>query len=240
MRPNLKHPAYVILYAAVTSAIFTGAIMTLHVATADIVERNEKLLEDKALLEIFFGPEKLDELSDREIAQFIERRIDRETVTDPQTGQHVIRLSAYDADRVELRPRDADSLVGYGFPISGIGFWARIDGLLAITPDLKRIKGIYFLKHSETPGLGGRITSERFRRSFAGLDVSSPRVVGKFIYIGGDKPSSQADPKYNRWVDAITGATGTSRAVEKFLNEHIAQFLRAMNASSRVRSTESR
>ena len=71
MRPNVKHPAYVIIYAAFTSAAFTAAIMTLHVATADIVKRNEKILEDKALVEIFFGPEKLAELSDAQIAQLV-------------------------------------------------------------------------------------------------------------------------------------------------------------------------
>ena len=234
MRPNLQSPRYVILYAAVTSALFTAAVMTLHAATADIVKRNKKLRQDRAIVEIFFGQARLKELSDAEVRQFVQGCIDRSTITDPQTGRNITLLLAYATDRRKDRPRDANDLVGYGFGVSGTGFWARIDGLLAVSPDLSRIKGIYFLRHSETPGLGGRITDDAFRRQFVGRDMTPPAKGEKFIYIGGDKPLGSADAKHGRYVDAITGATGTSVSVEKFINENIIQFRRAMAASGQA------
>ena len=45
MRLDPKHPAYVILFASLTAAIFTAAIIALQVATAPVVARTEKLLK---------------------------------------------------------------------------------------------------------------------------------------------------------------------------------------------------
>ena len=237
MTPDKPSASYVILYAAITSSLFTAAITTFHVATADIVKRNERLLEDKALVEIFFGREKLDELlnvSQKKVTEFVEQRIKRDSISDPQTGEDMTLLIAYGSDKVADVPRGAETIVGYGFSISGVGFWARIDGVLAASPDLGTIKGVYFLRHSETPGLGGRITEDEFRMSFVELDMTQPDAGDRFVYIGGDKPTGPTSPKYGRHVDAITGATGTSSAVERFVNEDIARFRRAMIAAGKV------
>jgi Na+-transporting NADH:ubiquinone oxidoreductase subunit C len=121
-------------------------------------------------------------------------------------------------------------VVGYAFPISGIGFWATIRGYLAVSPDGAHTLGIAFLDHAETPGLGGRITERGFRRQFVGLDVSRS-IGGRFVTIGHERPSGPADPLYGRYVDAITGATGTSLALEKFLNADIARFRQAAEAA---------
>jgi len=83
------------------------------------------------------------------------------------------------------------------------------------------------LSHKETPGLGGRIIEPEFRERFVGGDVSRPDAEGRYIIIGGGKPP-ETDPSHNRHVDAITGATGTSRALGKFINRDIARFHRAM------------
>lgn len=231
MRVDTKSPAYVILYAGVMSAAFTAAIMAFHTATADIVRRNEQLLEYKAIVEIFFGRDKLAQLSDEEIARTVDLQVHRRTITDPLTGRDMELLLAYSAERTEGQERDGHDLVGYGFGVSGVGFWARIDGLVAAEPDLGRIKGIYFLTHSETPGLGGMITSEKFKRGFVGRDISPPPEGEKYIYIDRDRPSGPGEAQFGRHVDAITGATGTSTAVEDFLNDDIAAFRRAMAAA---------
>ena len=105
------------------------------------------LLEDKALVEIFFGLEKLQALlatSADSVTQLVERRIDRSAITDPQSGESITLLSAYSSDRVDGAQRNPGDLMGYGFAVSGLGFWARIDGVMAVTPDLKTAKGIYF------------------------------------------------------------------------------------------------
>lgn len=222
-------PAYVLIYAAVISLAFTGGIMALHAATRDIVERNEKLALQKAMIELFDLGD-VDTLSDQQIVELHGRHITRlPDVTDPETGRTFKLYAAVDDVGVE-------PAIGYGFAFSftGTGFWARIDGLLAVTPELSEVIGIAFLTHQETPGLGGRITERYWRQQFVGLDIHPPEDGAQYVYIGGEIASDENSPRYNRRVDAITGATGTCNAIEGFLNEQIAAFRRATKASGYV------
>lgn len=235
-----KSPAYVLLYAAVVSTLFTAGIMALHAATRDVVERNERLFEQKAIVELF-GLGDVETLSDTEIVDLYEKRTTRfEDIVDPLTGEKHDVYWAVDEN---------GEVIGLAFPVSGTGFWGRIDGYVAVTPDLflsetiarwdgevafppevknlSKIIGITFLKHQETPGLGGRITERDWRRKFVGLDIT-PNPGGQFIYIGGEIPQA-GSPRTGRHVDAISGATGTTRALERFLNEQIPVFYRLMD-----------
>ncbi len=231
MKINSKNPAYVIGFAGLTAAIFTAAIMALHVATADIVERNQRLLREKALVEIFQLGD-VEKLSGLDIDGIVQKQIDEtQIITDPQTQRQFKLILAFDRDK---NAPDAE-LVGYGFKISGIGFWARIDGVMALNCDLSRIKGIAFLQHSETPGLGGRITEKPWRKKFRSLNASEPAEGAKFIYVGGSAPASASDERYNRHVDGISGATGTSTALGEFLETDIRSFRRAAVAAGLVK-----
>jgi Na+-transporting NADH:ubiquinone oxidoreductase subunit C len=122
-----------------------------------------------------------------------------------------------------------DELIGIAFPISGVGFWNLISGYFAVTPDGSKAIGVVFIQQGETPGLGGRITEQPWRKQFQGLNIAPPEGGGKFIYIGSAAPgAAQAS---GRSVNAITGATQTSVAVENFLNADLARFHRAMAAA---------
>lgn len=223
MSADTKGPVYVIVYAALIAALFTGGIMALHTATRDIVVRNEDLFRQKAFVELF-GLGDVDTLTDQETVDLYDSRIRREDdVTDPQTHQTFEVYSAVD---------DQGDLIGQAFSVSGTGFWARIDGFLAVNISTGEIIGITFLQHQETPGLGGRITERQWRQKFKGLTIS-PNPAGQFIYIGGNAPEP-GSPSYGRHVDAISGATGTSSAVERFLNEQIAAYIRAVTDGKSV------
>ena len=139
--------------------------------------------------------------------------------------------TAYDRDK-----DDADArVIGRAFAVSGVGFWASIEGILALSPDLQRVTGVVFLRHSETPGLGGRITERQFRDQFRrGLRATPPDAGGQYIYIGGAKPAGPGDPRWGRRVDAVSGATGTSTAVERFLNADLARFRAAVEAEGLI------
>ena len=228
MADSKQRPAYVILYAAVAAAVFTGGIMTLHQVARPVVERNQRLLRQRALVDLFDLGDPA-EMSAAEVSAVVESQIDQtQSLTDPQTNEKIQLLVARDGD---------GGLIGYAFGISGLGYWARIDGLLAVTPDLKRTIGVVFLAHSETPGLGGRITEPEFRDQFAGgargggLRVSPPAEQQPYLYVGGEKPSSGRNPRYDRVMDSLTGATQTSVAIGRFLNAHLARFHRAAEAA---------
>ncbi len=98
-------------------------------------------------------------------------------------------------------------------PVYGAGLWGPVWGYVAFQPDHRTIAGVYFDHESETPGLGAKIKDEAwFREKFAGKTVafgSEPRFdLSKNAETGGAANA----------VDAITGATMTSKGLGDALN----------------------
>lgn len=214
MTVDINRPYFVLAFAAVTALVFTALIMGLQAAAGPTIERNEREKVRNARRELF--PDATLETGP--------------TVTDPETGTALKLIIARGR-------QDPNRRIGYIVPVTGTGFWARIDGLLGVTaggtvgnpPGSMAIRGLVFLSHQETPGLGGRITEKDWRNQFAGIDLDSPSPDGTFIYIGKTEPAAD-NPARGRHVDAITGATGTSTALRRMLNVNIARFKRALAA----------
>jgi Na+-transporting NADH:ubiquinone oxidoreductase subunit C len=116
---------------------------------------------------------------------------------------------------------DGQTIIGYAFPVGGPGFWGPIQGMVGVDPDATKILGIAFYKHTETPGLGGRITEDWFSSQFKGLRLFPIKGDRKIFYLipAGTTGASNE-------LDAITGATNTSSAVEAFLNDDLDHFLK--------------
>lgn len=228
MNADFKSPLYVVLFTALVSTLFTAAIMILQVATAGQVLRNQELREERAIVEVF-GLGAAETMTGEEIEDVVRRRIDRSIpLQDPQTGWTFPLIRAYGTDGVPGEKRSDADLIGVAIPVSGMGFWATITGLMALKPDFSEVLGVVFLDQRETPGLGGRIMEKEWRDQFKKLEVSSPAPGGKFLYIGGGQPSGQNDPRFGRSVDAITGATQTCLAVERLINESLRRFHRTV------------
>lgn len=100
------------------------------------------------------------------------------------------------------------------FEISGSGLWGPIDGVIALKPDLKTIKGITIIHQEETPGLGGRIAEKAFLLSF-----NNKEIVPSLAIVAPGKAS-----KINE-VDGITGATMSSKAFERIINSQIKEYV---------------
>jgi Na+-transporting NADH:ubiquinone oxidoreductase subunit C len=106
---------------------------------------------------------------------------------------------------------------GVAFEVSGPGFWGEIRALIALEPDLDTIKGLKILENTETPGVGGRIGEDWFQDQFSGKKLTPElRIV----------PHGKATT--HNEVDAITGATQTSRAFEKIINSSVKAFHQKM------------
>ena len=117
--------------------------------------------------------------------------------------------------------------VRYAVLIGGAGVWGPLSAIVATDTDIEKILEIEFYRHRETPGLGARITDQSFTDQFTGLPLSLGSGKKKFISITPPAPG-----KSPREIDAITGATKTSRAVETFLNKEIA-FIKRMQEKIR-------
>ncbi len=97
--------------------------------------------------------------------------------------------------------------VGYAVPGEGAGFQDTIRLLFGYAPERRRIVGLAILESRETPGLGDRIYKDaHFVAEFSDLAVE-PRV--ELVKGSGEAPNQ---------VDAITGATISSRAVVDIVN----------------------
>jgi len=88
-----------------------------------------------------------------------------------------------------------ESEVGYAFLALGKGYGGDIDILVGLE-DETTIKAITIISQSETPGLGSRIAESSFATEFTGVNIDD--IILK--QDGGQ-------------IDAITGATISSRAV---------------------------
>jgi len=111
---------------------------------------------------------------------------------------------------------DADGkLVGIAFIADGGGFQGNIRIMVGLSTDYLKLKGIKVLEQNETPGLGNRIKEPAFEDQFRGLEIK-PKVE----YIKYRKPE-----KPNQ-VQAITGATISSEAVVKNINNAVERVLK--------------
>lgn len=118
---------------------------------------------------------------------------------------------------------DGRTIQGYALPVGGPGFWGPIQGIVGVDPQATRVLGIAFHKHTETPGLGGRITESWFTDQFKDLPLHPIERDRNIFYL---RPAGTG--KAANELDAITGATNTSSAVEAFLNRELDYFLKEL------------
>ena len=100
-------------------------------------------------------------------------------------------------------------------PVRGYGLWGTLYGYLALEGDLNTISGLAFYEHKETPGLGGEVDNQNWKAQWTGVrlfdDAGGPAV--RLV-----KTRSAADSEAARYeVDALSGATLTSRGVENLV-----------------------
>lgn len=100
-------------------------------------------------------------------------------------------------------------LVGYAIPSEGPGFQDTIRLLYGYRPEQRQVVGMEILESRETPGLGDKIYKDaEFVDNFASLSVD-PEIVAV-------KKGKKSAPNE---IDAITGATISSKAVVRIINE---------------------
>ena len=135
-----------------------------------------------------------------------------------------ISLSA-EQDIATLRRRENASLVYIKrvegeidklvLPVRGYGLWGTLFGYLALDRDLQTISGLGFYQHKETPGLGGEVDNPRWKAQWVGVQLfegDKPNVQ----LVKTRSPADGANASYE--VDALSGATFTSRGVQNLVN----------------------
>ncbi len=206
----MKQALRTIGFMVLLSSVFGAGVTGIRLATRETLERNRDLAFQRALVNVFGLA---DGMANPDYAQLYRERIVAETMTDPETGRDIPVYTAY-ADAARQTP------VAVGFRFTGLGFWAPISGVVALELDRRTTSGLVILEQQETPGLGGRVAEEEFTGQFQrGLTIAAE--AGRSLR-----------------VDTITGATQTSMAMDRMLNEALAAYGRAWQAANQGGQTD--
>jgi len=123
---------------------------------------------------------------------------------------------------VYLGKDEQGKAIGYAVPAEGAGFQDTIKLIYGYDPSRSAIIGMEVLESRETPGLGDKIIfDEHFKKNFVELKVQ-PKIE---LVKKGEKTAPNQ-------VDAITGATISSRAVVSILSQSTVEWAPRLSQGS--------
>lgn len=188
-----------IIYMFVITAVCSGILIGFHEMVKPLIDANKSFAFEQAVLKTL--PIEIENLSNVELHKIFTTQL----VFDANSGAY-----EYNKD---------GEFVGYALPISGKGFWAKIEGVIGIAPDNRTITGIAFYQQSETPGLGAEIEKPAFTDQFLKDKARKIAVSDNPIELVSAGQSLSDNQVY-----AVTGATQTCSRLEKFMNEALADW----------------
>ncbi len=179
-----------VIFMFVITVVCIAGVSFLYLSTKDMVLLNESLFLKKSVLYASNILIPGDSLSINEVYQDRVEEVKGEDDT---------------IDYFRIKGEEGDATEGYVVFQDGPGLWGSITAVIGYKNDLETLTGIDFIYQNETPGLGARIMESWFREQFRGKRGPFSRVP---------EGTSAAENEF----DAITGATRTSAAVEKIVN----------------------
>lgn len=203
-------------YMFLVAFFFTSLVSAVKLTNEDRIKRNQQAKLEKTIIKVL-GIQMKEDLSAEDLFRLFDERV--ETIQLEDKNVYI----GYERGRKEI--------IGYAFPVGGPGFWGAIQGMVAVAPDASKIIGIAFYEHNETPGLGARISESWFTEQFSGLPLYPIEGDHQIFYL-----SPKRAGKARNDLDAITGASRTSDAVERFLNRDLDLFLREFKEFIKERS----
>jgi Na+-translocating ferredoxin:NAD+ oxidoreductase RnfG subunit len=208
--------------------------MTLYFATSARIDEYHEIKLKRSVLEIFTIPYRTEEkqflgfrymkIDKKDVRKVFNNNITRKNTSDMYTPkQSANPLKMYKKGKELFLYYKDGSLEGIGFITTKLGYGfnkaADISLFICVGSDLETIKGIEVLDHTETPGLGGRMTEEGFKEQFVGKKLK-PRLS----LVRGRETVGPNE------VHAITGASYTSKGIERIINEAMDTFWQEMEA----------
>ena len=225
---NKNSNLYQILYAAVMVLLVGTVLAFIYMALKP--KQNENIANDtrKQILSALHiaAPD------DSQVKETYEKYIIQDLLVDKDGN--IVDSAANVAFNVEMKKnvklterqlpvmkcRLDDGSIKYVLPVYGAGLWGPIWGYIAVNDDGNTIYGANFSHEGETPGLGARITEQSFQDLFKDKHLF---VNGEFKSVAilkkGQKTTDGAEQ-----IDALTGATITSRGVSDMMADCLAPY----------------
>lgn len=210
-------------------------------------EDNKQLDMEKNILEVSGLVKKSDVLSRQEVLKISKEKV-IPALVDLSTGKfykgNKLNVATYDARQAVKNPELSHALSTHNdpalikreeyyakvymvkdskgklnvliLPVRGYGLWSTLYGFLALKGDLKTIQGLTFYEQKETPGLGGEVDNPRWKAQWHNKLITTPKGQLDIHVVKGGISSDLE--KASHQVDAISGATLTSRGVNNLIN----------------------
>jgi electron transport complex protein RnfG len=190
------------LVSAICGLIIVGA----YEGTYDAVAANKKIATERAVFKVIPAAKSIAEYVALP-AGGIEPRVGAgDTAIVPGAVKF---FAAYDA---------AGKLAGIAAEGGAKGYADTVRIMFGYSPDCQCVVGIGVVNMRETPGIGDKIiTDKEFLANFNALDV---KLKGDLSVLANEVKAVKHGTKTSPWqIDAIAGATITSRAVGKAIND---------------------
>ncbi len=190
---STSHPSSLRLVAtlAVAGLLSGMAIIGIYESTLPTITANKARELREAVFKVLPGVNQMQALVYRDGSLVV--------VAEPDKDEPVI-YGGYD---------EGGSFVGYAVPAAGPGFQDTIAILYGYKPAEKLVVGMEVLESRETPGLGDKIYKDaEWVAGFSALAIE-PEIFAV-------KKGTSSQPNE---IDAITGATISSKAVVRIINE---------------------
>jgi electron transport complex protein RnfG len=213
--PSLAMLRTLSLVAAVSGFL---VVLTYQV-TLPLIEENKRIAIERALFRVIPGA-----VSRRDFVATAQGMVP----ADDSTAEGTLVYAGYD---------DQGRLSGVAMEAAAQGYQDVIRLLYSFDPACQCIRGIEVLKMAETPGIGDKIAKDaQFGENFVELEA---RLKADGSALANDIVMVKHGTKTEPWqIDAIAGATISSQAVARMLNDSAQQMVpKIMTYLDRLQAT---
>ncbi|HSN73390.1 MAG TPA: Na(+)-translocating NADH-quinone reductase subunit C [Steroidobacteraceae bacterium] len=232
--PPNERPLKILLVAVVLCLVCSILVSAAAVLLKPIQERNALVRRQQQILEVAGIytqgrpiPEQFEQVDVRMVdlatGEFVDsenpmafdirsvaRNPDRSVAI--STGEDIANIRRRPTQMPVYLVEQDGELVTVVLPVYGYGLWSTMYAYIALESDVQTIRGLTFYSHQETPGLGGEIDNPRWLAQWPGKVVTDP--AGE-VLLKVAKAAAPGDEESH--IDAIAGATLTSRGVEQLV-----------------------
>lgn len=203
MPPRKEAPPGKLIFTLGVAGFLSGLVLVgVHLLTRPTIQSNKRAAIERAIFKVLPG-----------CSHYHSMHLENGKLVETKKGEDAnqpVVYAGYDA---------MNEPVGFAVTAEEPGYQDVIVGIFGYDPAKEQIVGMEILASKETPGLGDKIfKDEDFRQNFKGLSADPlPAAVKK-----GEKTQPHE-------VEAISGATISSKAVVRLIGNGLEQWKKAMD-----------
>jgi len=179
--------------------LFSSALAGIQMSLGPVIEENKINETREKVPELLMGKEAAEKMTGAGQSLAVTPL----SIPVEKNGRQIL-YNVFEAKDPESKP------MGWVVKCGGQGYADRIELLLGIDANLEKISGLFILEQKETPGLGNKIITDEWRGQFTGKSIGKTLAVVK---TGAKTPED---------INAITGATISSKSVTQIVNTAVA------------------